>query len=190
MDVATLHQRCVAEWQRRLQSVRPEQWDNPTPCSEWNVRSLVNHIVNEEMWTRPLLEGATIEDVGDRFDGDLLGDDPIATGTASSTDALNAVDKHVVEETTVHLSFGDIPNHEYVRQLSGDHLIHSWDLAMGTGQDPTMDAELVAAIGEWFAPMEEWVRQAGVIAAHPDITGDAQTELLAAYGRRSDWQRP
>ena len=92
MDVKTLHQRTVESWLRFLDGVGDDQWDLPTPCTEWDVRALVNHVVGEERWTRPLLEGMTIAEVGDRFDGDLLGDDPRAAGRAAAAEAVAAVD--------------------------------------------------------------------------------------------------
>ena len=56
--------------------VAAEQWTHPTPCSQWDVRALVNHVAVEQLWAVPLLEGKTIADVGKRLDGDQLGDDP------------------------------------------------------------------------------------------------------------------
>ena len=50
----------------------------------------------------------------------------------------------------VHLSYGDEDPEEYVRQLSADHLIHAWDLAAATGQDRTLDADLVDEVATWF----------------------------------------
>ena len=56
--------------------VRPDQWTHSTPCAEWDVRALVNHVVGEDRWVPPLLAGLTIAEVGDTLAGDLLGDDP------------------------------------------------------------------------------------------------------------------
>ena len=80
MELADLHRRSVESWRSRLDAVDDSQWTLPTPCTEWDVRALVNHVIGEELWTVPLVDGATIEEVGDRFDGDLLGDDPTAVG--------------------------------------------------------------------------------------------------------------
>ena len=187
MDLMSLHRSTVENWQRVLDAVTPEQWGDPTPCTEWDVRTLMNHVVGEELWTQPLLEGKTIAEVGDQFDGDILGEDPISRGRVASAESAAAVDKHLPEGGMVNVSWGQISAEEYVSQLAADHLIHAWDLAKATGQDTTMDPESVADVAAWFAPNEEMVRAAGVIAAHQDLGGDPQTDLLAGYGRRADW---
>ena len=103
----------------------------------------------------------TIAEVGDRFDGDLLGDDPQAVGHDAATDASAAVDELLAGLDTVHLSYGDEDPAEYVRQLCADHLIHGWDLAAATGQDRTLDPELVDEVATWFADREELYRVGG-----------------------------
>ena len=72
MDVNTLYQRAVELFADRVSAVRDEQWGDPTPCDEWTVRDLDNHVTNENLWTVPLIKGGTMEEVGDRFDGDVL----------------------------------------------------------------------------------------------------------------------
>src|SRR5215210_4998300 len=64
MDVISLHARCVAEFTARVATVPEDRWGGPTPCAEWDVRQLVNHVVGEDRWTGPLLEGRTIAEVG------------------------------------------------------------------------------------------------------------------------------
>jgi len=187
MDLMDLHRRTVEGWQRTLEGVDAGQWDSPTPCTDWNVRDLVNHVVGEDLWTQPLLAGKTIAEVGDQFDGDVLGDDPVGTSRAATSEAVAASAKHLPAGGMVNVSWGQIPAEEYVRQLASDHLIHAWDLAAATGQTRDLDPELVADVAEWFAPNEEMIRSAGVIAAHQDLAGDPQTDLLAGYGRRADW---
>ena len=75
MDVPELHRRSIDAFGARLHAVKDDQWGLPTPCQDWNVRTLVNHIVSENLWTAPLFSGQTIAEVGDRFEGDLLGED-------------------------------------------------------------------------------------------------------------------
>jgi len=188
MDVTDLHRRTVETWRRNLDGVAPDQWSAPTPCTEWDVRALVNHVVGEELWTRPLLEGRTIAEVGDRFDGDVLGADPLARGRGAAVDAADAADEYVPKGELVHLSFGDFPSAEYIRQLAADHLIHAWDLASATGQSRDLDSELVAEVAQWFASQEEMYRSSGAVGPRPASGGDAASALLAAFGRSADWR--
>ncbi|WP_238449377.1 maleylpyruvate isomerase family mycothiol-dependent enzyme [Micromonospora sp. 4G55] len=82
MDLLETYRRSLAEFVDRVEQVAPGQWSDPTPCPDWDVRALVNHVVTEDRWTAPLLAGRTVEEIGDRFEGDQLGDDPIGGGPA------------------------------------------------------------------------------------------------------------
>jgi len=187
MDVMELHRRAVENFEQNVQLVSVDQWHEPTPCTDWDVRELVNHVVYEERWTKPIVDGKTIEEVGSSLDGDLLGDDPVGAMAAAAAEATAAVDERVPEAGTVHLSFGDVPIEEYVMQLVADHLIHGWDLAAATGANRLMDPELVSTVAEWFAPQEAMWREAGAIGPRFDAGGDPQSDLLAAYGRNPGW---
>ena len=188
MELGTLHERTVAEWTRLVERVEADQWQQPTPCSEWSVRDLVNHVVGEDLWTAPLLQGSTIQEVGDRFDGDLLGDDPVARVRAAAAEAVAAVADRLPRGGTVHLSYGEEHLDEYVYQLAADHLVHGWDLAVATGTDGTFDPELVGAIAGWYADREDVYRLAGAVAPRPAESGDdALSQLVAAFGRDPAW---
>ena len=107
MDVIEAYRRSLTGFAETVRQVGPDQWERPTPCTEWTVRALVNHVVSEELWSVPLLAGSTIADVGDRFDGDLLGNDPVAATEDAVKQADAAVGEAGVVGRTVHLSFGD-----------------------------------------------------------------------------------
>ena len=72
--VVELYARSVEQFQAVVDQVPDGAWAAPTPCGDWDVRALVNHVVGEDRWVVPLLEGQTIAAVGDALDGDLLGD--------------------------------------------------------------------------------------------------------------------
>jgi uncharacterized protein (TIGR03086 family) len=190
MDLTTAHRKSVDDWMARVAAVGDDQWERPTPCSEWNVRELVNHVVGEDRWTVPLLEGKTIADVGSDLDGDLLGEDPI-DATRSAAEAASAiVAEKLPSGGKVHLSYGDEDIEEYIRQLLADHVIHSWDLAAATGGDESIDPDLVDEVASWFADREELYRSAGAIGPRPEVDdGDPRAALLVASGRDPDWAR-
>ncbi len=189
MDVITLHGRCVAEFVARVATVPADRWHGPTPCAEWNARELVNHVVGEDRWTVPLLEGATIADVGSEFDGDLLGHDPAASARRAADEAVAMVAEVVPAGGRVHLSYGDEDVVEYVHQLAADHLIHAWDLAAATDGETALDPELVAVVAAWFTDREELYRGAGAIGPRVDgaFDDDPRAALLAAFGRDANW---
>lgn len=184
-DIRKLHQRVTESFGARVHAIRDDQWGSRTPCEEWDVRTLVNHLVSENRWMPPLLAGGTIAELGDRFEGDLLGDDGKAAWEDSAAEAVAAVHGDGAMERTVHLSFGDFPGQEYTMQVFADLLVHGWDLARAIGADERLDPDLVEACASWFAAMENGYRAAGAIGPRVDLPPDAdsQTRLLAMFGR-------
>jgi uncharacterized protein (TIGR03086 family) len=170
-----------------VQQVRDDQWTNQTPCTEWDVRALVRHIVYEDLWAPPLFEGQTIEQVGDRFEGDILGNDPKAAWEQASKAAVAAVEEDGAMERTVHLSWGDEKGEEYTSQLLLDHVVHGWDLARGIGADDRLDPQLVEECYARWKDRQEMVREAGVFGDQQAVenNADTQTKLLALLGRKA-----
>ena len=184
VDVRELYTRCSAEFGSRVHAVG-DRWDAPTPLPGWDVRRLVHHLVEEEVWAPPLFAGETIEQVGDRFAGDLLGDDPLAAFDAAAAAAVAAVSADGALDRTVHLSFGDHPGREYATQLAADHLVHAVDLARALGVDDTVDATTAEVLRDWFGGMEDAYREMGVIGPRVEVPPDAgaQAQLLGMMGR-------
>jgi uncharacterized protein (TIGR03086 family) len=184
-DTRQLYRRASEGFGERVHAVRDDQWALPTPCGEWDVRAVVNHVVGENRWAVPLFAGGTIEEVGDRYDGDLLGGDPAVAWDDSAAAAAASVDAPGAVDRTVHLSFGDVPGHEYAMQLFADLLVHGWDLSRAIGADERLDPELVDACAAWFATVAGSYRAGGAVgprvATPPDA--DPQTVLLADFGR-------
>ena len=105
----------------------------------------------------------------------------------AADEATAIVDEIVPGGGRVYLSYGEEDMGEYVRQLCADHLIHGWDLAAATRGDTSLDPELVAEVGAWFAGRESMYRSAGVVGPRPSGARDPQSELLAGFGRTSQW---
>lgn len=187
VDLKELYARAVDEFGARVAQVKSDQWHDPTPCTDWDVHALVNHVVNEARWVSPLLAGKTLEEVGDSLDGDLLGDDPNGAWERARDEQLKAVAGADSLQRPVHVSWGQIPAGEYMDQVLMDHLIHGWDLARAVGADERLDPELVEHCYAKAKPQEEMIRGSGVYGDSVSVADDAdtQTKLLALLGRRA-----
>jgi len=106
MELLDAHGEAMNSCDKVMHQVGPQHWRRPTPCADWSVRDLVNHLVYEQLWAPHLLAGATLDEVGDRFDGDVLGDDPIDAWERSAADARAAWTAPGALTHTVHVSSG------------------------------------------------------------------------------------
>jgi uncharacterized protein (TIGR03086 family) len=187
MTNGELYAQAMQATQAFIGAVRADQWSGATPCTEWDVKQVANHLVGENLWAVELLQGRTIADVGSRLDGDLTGDDPSAAYTASVRSATLACTPPNAMAATCHLSFGDYSGSDYTAQLFMDTLIHGWDIATATGQDARLEPELVAACLPIAEQMTSQFRSAGVFGDNLPVAADAdaQTRLLALVGRRA-----
>jgi len=189
LNTTEIYRRAVEEFGRRVEGVEDDQWSNTTPCTDWDVRDLVNHVISEDKWVVPLLAGQTIEEVGDRYDGDLLGDDPQGSWKETRSDVIEATSDDAVLGRTVSLSRGPTSADIYLKEVAADNVIHAWDLAMGTAGDSSMDPELAEFAYEFYKPQAELWRQFGAFGAEVPVSMDADrpTKLLGMVGRRADW---
>jgi len=184
-DVLELHRQAAGQFGARVLDVGAEQWHLPTPCSDWDVHALVNHLVYENRWAVDLVAGKTVADVGDKYEGDLLGSDPVSAWHESLAAARDALDEPGVLDRTVHLSYGDEAAGEYLTQLVTDLAVHGWDLSRAIGADERIDPELVGFMWQAWKDREELIRGSGMFGDHIDVAPDAdpQTRLLALFGR-------
>lgn len=185
MQLLTAHRTAMAEFDARVQRIEATQWDNPTPCTEWNVRDLLNHLVGEQLWAPWLLDGATLDEVGDRFDGDVLGADPAGAWTAAADAARRAWDAPGATSGEVNVTGGVIPAEDYGWQMTADLAVHAWDLARGIGDDERLNPELVAELHTVLAPQVPAWQGLGIFAEPRQVPpeADEQTRLLALLGR-------
>ncbi len=171
-----------------VEVVAADQWTASTPCSAWDVRALVNHLVNEQLWAAPMLKGQTIEDVGDTLEGDLLGADPQGAWRGAATTAGREFDRPGALDGTILSSLGPSPARQYLAEMTFDLIVHRWDLGSALGHPPTLgDAELgfVEGVAAQMAAMQDQLVAAGVFAEPRAVPSDAnrQTAVLAALGR-------
>lgn len=185
MELLDAHARAMEEFNDRVHLVRPDQWGNATPCTDWDVRALVSHLVSEQLWAPHILAGRTVEAAGNAFDGDQLGDDPISAWDRAAARAAEAFGLPGALDGSVHLSYGEDAAVTYAQQMTTDLAIHAWDLARGIGADDGIDEELLRTVHDWMAPQADQLAASGLFAAPVPASGDAstQTKILGLFGR-------
>ena len=178
-----VHRDALAATGRVVAGIKPDQLHAPTPCEDYDVSGLLNHVIGGNFWVAPLVEGKTIEQVGDALDRDFAADEY----QASADEADRAFSSEGAMERPVAVSYGPVPGEVYAGHRFVDVLIHGWDLAKATGQDTTLDPELVEACWAVINPQMELLKGSGMFGGDVPVSDDAdsQTKLLATLGRRA-----
>ena len=186
-EITDLHRRALNSTGRVVAGISADQLDLSTPDAGWDVRTLLNHLVGGNLWAAELAAGGTIEQVGDRLDGDVIGSDPAGAYDRSADAAAAVFEAPGALDAPCAVSYGPVPGSVYAGHRFVDVLIHGWDLAKATGQDTSLEPDLVDACTLVLEPQVEAFRSAGAIGpAVPCGPGDsAQTKLLAMLGRRA-----
>lgn len=179
-DWLSLQKQAHREFARALEAVT--DWDAPTPDTEWTVRMLVLHVVQEQQWVPQLLAGRTILQAKRYLD--RLGDDLRAEWRLYSLAATTAWEE-ARPDALVNLSYDTVPVLDYLREQTSDVTIHAWDLARATGADETLDPTLVEAVWTVFEPQKDTLSASGLYALPVELPDDAplQSRLLAVTGR-------
>ena len=184
----TRFRRAQDQFSELVAAIGPDQWSDATPCTEWDVRALVNHLVGEQLWAVPLVNGKTLDEVGSQFDGDLLGSDPVATWRETAAESRAAFEQSDALSGAVNTSMGPQPAAEYLADMTSDLIAHRWDLGKAIGQPQTLSDDELSQLEdthERFAPMQQELVAAGIFAAPvtPPPNADRQARLVAAFGR-------
>jgi uncharacterized protein (TIGR03086 family) len=136
------------EFERRLRTVRSEQWAWPTPCTEWNVRQLVNHTTRGNLNYVALVEGGTRAEFLRLRDVDALGTDPVNAYIRSVGECVAAFTQPGALQRNLDYPLGPVTGQQALAVRATDSTIHTWDLARALGVDDTLDAGLVTWIGD------------------------------------------
>jgi uncharacterized protein (TIGR03086 family) len=152
------------------------RWDAPSPCTEWTVREVVNHLVHVQK-----IFAAAVEDGSEVPEGDHLGDDPLVAFRAASDRCLAAFSRPGAMTALHPFAFGPTPGSVIAEISLSETLVHGWDIAHGAGVSyapaPEVVADVLARSGG--TPPE------GVFAPPVPVAAGASplTVLLARTGR-------
>lgn len=155
-------------------SVRADQMRMSTPCSEWDVAALLEHMARGPTYLLGAL--GVVDDGAGRWP------DPAAIdAVVSRLGEPGALDRRCMSPAGFEWSVA-----EATAGTAMDQLIHTWDLAVALGVDRMLDAEVTDAVVSMFLPqMPEVGRHAGFVGPAVEVGVDAapQERLLGAMGR-------
>jgi uncharacterized protein (TIGR03086 family) len=162
--------------------------DGPTPCPDYDVATLVDHIVG---WAQAFEAGANGRD----FEGDpsayRAGPDPAADFRAAADGIVGAWRDHGIDRTVRMASGGDIEGRMAFDMTLMEYSVHGWDLAVATDQPvPFTEAEAAAVLERAEVTLPPQYRGDGMpfgdIVAVPD-SAPAVDRLVAFLGRSPDF---
>ncbi|MFJ3669289.1 TIGR03086 family metal-binding protein [Streptomyces sp. NPDC090106] len=171
-------------------AVPAEAWGAPTPCSEWTARQVLNHARIDQ------------QGYGLAIGGGRPGSDPFAPADALAADPsaeLDAVLRMVADAYAalpadaedVPTPLGPMPLGQAAAAAAMDAAVHAWDIAVATGQDRPLTAELADGIRPVADRLADRLRDSyGVFAPALDVpegAGSAEA-LLAFLGRDPHWK--
>lgn len=199
-----LHDRFAAAsagFASRLRLVRSGEWASPTPCSEWDVRQLANHMTRGNLSYAMLVQGGSGAEFLRLRDVDALGADPAGAYAESVRACAGAFAVPGALDRIVDYPLGAVTGRQALAVRIADTVIHTWDLARATGADDQLDAGLVGWIGENLAEIYAGLPETPV-AAHmshkffappgqvPPGAAGPQDRLLHLMGRATAWSPP
>ena len=175
------------EFESRVVAVSASQTTLPTPCDDWDVHTLIDHIIAGDIFAARVLGGATMAEAVEGLIGaDAVSDDPLASVRAAADAVDVAFSAKGAMERLVHHPIGDIPGSRFLDFRTMDYAGHAWDLARATDQDETLDPRLVASLLsriDVYTDMLGGSEHFGGGSSGGDAAS-AQLWLLDAMGRR------
>ena len=181
--------RATDEYCARLLAVQTaSQWASPTPCDEWTVRDIADHILGGNRFTVLILGGLPPDAAMDHVIHGDYADDPGQAFEESATAQLSALGQPGVLERMYEHPMGLISGRQIARLRMSDMVVHAWDLARALGLAEGLDQELVTESIAVFEDVGETFTVAGFFGSGPSgmLAEDSsdQLRLLDMVGRR------
>jgi uncharacterized protein (TIGR03086 family) len=178
-EYADRYRRNVAAFADTLRAVPDERWSAPSPCPDWTARDVVRHVVEtqgvfEQLVGREMPPGPSVDD-------EPLGAFEHATGQIAAH-----LDDPELAQVEYEGMFGTSTFEKSVDQfLSGDLVMHRWDLGRAAGQDVALPPDEIDRAWEDTKVYGDKMRQQGAFGPEiePAPDADEQTKLLNFLGR-------
>jgi len=188
MDEAATMSRVIELTGQVVDRIEPDQLDNPSPCTEWTVRDVLNHITGgAEMFALCVRDGSVPDEkLGELMAGDNLGDDYKGAFNAAADQAMAAFSQPGVLEKIVKLPFGEVPAAVALNIAIFDVSTHNCDIAQAIGQPIQDTGVLDAALEVGHQTVQPEMRTPGFFDPERPCSDSAPADqrLLAFAGRK------
>lgn len=179
--------RAVEDARALIATVRAEELTASTPCTDWDARQLIAHMVGVCHAFTAVLRGGTMDATVAKGGATFDGDDPIAAYEWAADEVMREWESPGALEKTLQMPFGPTPAAMGIRVFTADQLIHAWDLATAIGRPHRIDEGLAAQTLELMQGLlrpEMRGPGRGFGEAHPcPEDASVQDRLLAFSGR-------
>lgn len=184
-----LIKKAAEETKKVMSGVQASQFNNPTPCAEFNVKALANHMAGLAMGSERAAKKLDRIAPPDPMP-DMVGDNPGASYAPMVDSAVAAWSAPGAFEGETQFGPGPMP-----AQVAGaitlmEIAVHGWDLAVATGQTYSMSPEVAAAVQQTVSQLANpESRENGIFGPEVAVGGDAsaQNQLLGQSGRDPSW---
>ncbi|MEP7177731.1 MAG: TIGR03086 family metal-binding protein [Pseudonocardiales bacterium] len=190
-DLLALYLSAEHQFTERVHAITEEQWGAGTPCAEWTVAKLVEHMIEEHRWAAPLLHGQDLESAAKVVEGSrsLPVDGGVGANLAQEWDEAVMLSNEAFTapgalDREVELSRGRTPVRSYLEEMIFDLVVHAWDLGQGIGYAQPLPDELAEPLLGTVSAMGD-LAQSGMFDPPVDCPDDAPMidKLVAATGR-------
>ena len=143
-DLAVLAQ--VTElFEQLCTTVHDDQWGLPSPCSDWNLDQLVDHVTGGNRFTVSILDGQSadraLQNTVDSFD---LSHRVAEAAISSSRALIESFSSPGALDRPCHHVIGEVPGRVVLRLRLHDIIIHTWDVAQTLTPPAALPTELVS----------------------------------------------
>ena len=185
MDIVKLHDRALEATTSIVTNTAASQFGAPTPCDEFDVHALLNHMIGGNHRFVKIADGEPGESVP--ATGSFVRNDALTPYRESADAVSKAWSDPSVLERSVHLPFGEFPGAFAIGIHTVEVIVHGWDLAKATEQATELDPELYAVAWQNCKDIDDSFRGPGRPFG-PAVTAPAgasdTARLMAWLGRR------
>ncbi len=182
MDAIERIEKSTERTSKIVHAVKADNYAAPTPCSELDVRGVLNHLLGGLDMLKAAADGGkpAMPD-GEQFDAD-----PGKVYDERRAKLLESMRAEGVLDRNWEMPFGSMPGTMMAGIAFWEHLVHGWDLAKATGQDTTIPDDLANEALELVTPMDAMLRMPGVCGPKVEVPESASVtdRLVGFLGRQ------